>query len=225
MEKGEALDSHTLLWKQCDVLHSSSTNAADQDCQMSRFATAEAVKNALYPMRGEAFLIQGLHDLCAFVSQSLGKPISELKLCEIGSYSGESTIIFAERFGSVLAIDPWMDDYDPSDATCQHASFTKVEAAFDERVSRYHNIRKLKATSDAAFLTLQSTTFDVVYIDGLHTYEQVRRYIMNYRHITTGVIAGHDFNPVDWPGVHRAVTELFGDNIQRFMDTSWATIL
>jgi hypothetical protein len=118
-----------------------------------------------------------------------------------------------------------MDDYDPSDATCQHASFTEVEAAFDERVGRYPNIRKLKATSDAAFLTLQNNTFDVVYIDGLHTYEQVRRDIMNYRQITTGVIAGRDFNPVDWPGVHRAVTEFFGDNIQTFMDTSWATIL
>ena len=182
-------DSHTLLWKKCEVFHSSLTPAADQNCQISSIVIVEAVENVLYPMRGE------------------------------------STPIFAERFGSLLAIDPWMDDYDPSDATCQHASFTEVEAAFDERVSRYHNIRKLEATSDAAFLTLQNNTCDVVCIDDLHTYEQVRSDIMNYRQITTSVIAGHAFNPVDCPGVHRAVIENFGDNIQTFMYTSWATIL
>lgn len=29
-EKGEVLDSHTLLWKKCEVFHSSLTPAADQ---------------------------------------------------------------------------------------------------------------------------------------------------------------------------------------------------
>lgn len=175
-------------------------------------------------MRGQEFLVQGLHDLCAFVSQSLAKPLSNLQLCEIGSYSGESTIIFAQEFRSVIAIDPWMDNYDPSDAACQCASFAEVETAFDARIRPYSNIRKMKATSDAAFQELRTDTFDVVYIDGLHTYDQVRRDILNYRQITTGVMAGHDFNPVDWPGVHRAVTEIFGDKIQTFMDTSWAAI-
>lgn len=223
--EGGKLDSNALLWKQYDVLHPPFITDADKASEASRSAPVERVKPGLYPMRGQEFLVQGLHDLCAFVSQTLAQPLSRLKLCEIGSYSGKSTLIFAQRFGTVLAIDPWMDNYDPSDAACQHAPFAEVEAVFDERTKFFTNIRKLKTTSDAAFAELQNSTFDVVYIDGIHTYDQVRRDLLNYRQITTGIIAGHDFNPGDWPGVHRAVTESFGAPIHTFMDTSWAVII
>ena len=53
-EKGEVLDSHTLLWKKCEMFHSSSTPAADQNCQISSIVIVEAVENVLYPMRGES---------------------------------------------------------------------------------------------------------------------------------------------------------------------------
>ena len=161
----------------------------------------------LYPMRGQEFLVKGLIDLCDFVSQALNRPTHELTICEIGSYSGESTSIFASRFKYVLAIDPWMDNYDPNDATC------------------HPNVTKLKATSDDAIKQLREARFDVVYIDGLHTYEQVKIDIANYTPITNFIVAGHDYNKTDWPGVYKAINESFDQPIYTFQDTSWAKIL
>ena len=54
-------------------------------------AAADNTPAVLYPMRSERCLIQGLHDLCEFISDTLGQPTAELGICEIGSYSGEST--------------------------------------------------------------------------------------------------------------------------------------
>ena len=179
----------------------------------------------LYPMRGQEFLVKGLIDLCDFVSQALNRPTHELTICEIGSYSGESTSIFASRFKYVLAIDPWMDNYDPNDATCHHAAFSEVEKAFDQRISFYPNVTKLKATSDDAIKQLQEARFDVVYIDGLHTYEQVKIDIANYTSITNFIVAGHDYNKTDWLGVYKAINESFDQPIYTFQDTSWAKIL
>ena len=182
-------------------------------------------KEELYPMRGQEFLVKGLVDLCDFVSQALNRPTHELTICEIGSYSGESTSIFASRFKYVLAVDPWMDNYDPNDATCHHAAFSEVEKAFDQRISFYPNVTKLKATSDDAIKQLQEARFDVVYIDGLHTYEQVKIDIANYTPITNFIVAGHDYNKTNWPGVYKAINESFDQPIYTFQDTSWAKIL
>lgn len=178
----------------------------------------------LYPMRGQAFLVEGLIDLCNFVSQALGKPTYELHICEIGSYSGESTSIFASRFKYVTAVDPWMDDYDPDDAACHHAKFSVVEKAFDERMQFYPNVFKIKLTSDEA-ATKFTEKFDVVYIDGLHTYDQVKKDIENYLPLTNYIIAGHDYNKNDWPGVFQAVNESLAQPIYTFKDSSWAKIL
>ena len=182
-------------------------------------------KEELYPMRGQEFLVQGLVDLCDFVSQALNRPTYELTICEIGSYSGESTSIFASRFKHVLAIDPWMDDYDPDDAACHHLPFSEVEKVFDQRMSFYPNVTKLKATSDDAIAQIIGARFDIVYIDGLHTYEQVKIDIANYAPLTNFIVAGHDYNKTDWPGVYQAVNESFNQPIYTFKDTSWAKIL
>lgn len=179
----------------------------------------------LYPMRNQPFLVEGLFDLCDFVSQALNRPTYELTICEIGSYAGESTSIFASRFKYVFAVDPWINDYDPDDAACHHASFDIVEKAFDERIKFYPNVVKIKATSDDAIKDMKDIKFDVVYIDGLHTYEQVKKDIYNYAPITNYIIAGHDYNKTDWPGVYNAVNESLTQPIYTFKDTSWAKIL
>jgi glycosyltransferase involved in cell wall biosynthesis len=179
----------------------------------------------LYSMRGREDLMRGLRDLCNYVSNVLCRSTSELSICEIGSYSGESTEVFARRFRTVVAVDPWQDNYDVNDPACDYAPFAFVEEAFDSRMASFNNVVKIKATSDEAAKKLQGSRFDVVYIDGLHTYDQVKQDILNYLPLTTYVIAGHDLHEREWPGVHRAVLEMFGETVRVFVDTSWAKIL
>jgi hypothetical protein len=64
--------------------------------------------------------------------------------------------------------------------------------------------------------------YDFVYIDGLHTYEQVKKDIENYKQLIrpNGFIGGHDYHPQGWPGVVKAVEETVGvDKV--FPDGSW----
>lgn len=181
------------------------------------------MENNFYPMRGSQDLIQGLIDLCNAFSYSVNKPTYEMTICEIGSYVGESTEIFANRFRSVFAVDPWMDDYDPNDAACHHAPFSEVEKAFDKRMSFYPNVVKVKGKSEDVIPQLQHK-FDIIYIDGMHTYEAVRQDIINSYPKVTYAIAGHDYSN-DWPGVMKAVDELLGKPNFVFKDSSWLKIL
>lgn len=181
------------------------------------------MENNFYPMRGSQDLVQGLIDLCNAFSYSVNKPTYEMTICEIGSYVGESTEIFANRFRSVFAVDPWMDDYDPNDASCHHAPFTEVEKAFDKRMSFYPNVVKVKGKSEDVIPQLQHK-FDIIYIDGMHTYEAVRQDIINSYPKVAYALAGHDYSD-NWPGVVKAVDELLGKPNFVFKDTSWLKIL
>lgn len=181
------------------------------------------MENNFYPMRGSQDLVQGLIDLCDVISMSLNRPTYELSICEIGSYTGESTEIFANRFRYVYAIDPWMDDYDPNDAACHHAPFSEVEKAFDQRMIHYPNVRKVKGKSTDIVPQIE-TKFDIFYIDGMHTYEAVKQDIIDCYSKVNFAIAGHDYND-DWLGVKNAVNELLGEPNYVFRDSSWLKIL
>jgi hypothetical protein len=181
------------------------------------------MENNFYPMRGSQDLVQGLIDLCNVISMSLNRPTYELSICEIGSYTGESTEIFASRFRYVYAVDPWMDDYDPNDAACHHAPFSEVEKAFDQRILRYPNVQKVKGKS-SDIIPKSNTKFDVVYIDGMHTYDAVKQDIIDCYSKVNFAIAGHDYND-DWQGVKKAVHEVLGQPDYVFKDSSWLKIL
>ena len=107
------------------------------------------------------------------------RPTKEMTMIEIGSYAGESTEIFAQHFEYVIAIDPYNENYDPNDITCSYAPLSEVLKSYEERMSKYDNVSLLQATSDDAvkFVTLKA---DFVYIDGLHTYDQVKKDIENF---------------------------------------------
>ena len=65
-------------------------------------------------------------------------------------------------------------------------------------------------------------TFDFIYIDGLHTYEQIKKDISNYLPLLKPncLIGGHDYHDV-WNGVIMGVHESLGIPDMTFKDTSW----
>lgn len=177
------------------------------------------MKDSFYIMRAD-FVELGLYDMIDYIDAI--RPVSEMSLLEIGSYTGESTTIFASRFKEVVSIDPFMDDYDPNDEACKFAPFEKVYQKFKERTSSFKNIKHIRKTSDEAFPKLK-TKFDVVYIDGLHTYEQVVKDINNSQKVlnASGFISGHDYSVENWAGVIRGVLNTIGEPDKTFQDTSW----
>lgn len=144
-------------------------------------------------------------------------------MVEIGSYRGESAEVFlgTGRLKRLYCVDPWKGFYDVDDG----AAFTdmrKVEADFDRRHAADARVVKCKGTIDDFVEQFKGIPVDVVYIDGLHTYEGVRHDIETAQRLIKPrlAIAGHDFNP-NWPGSKAAVLELLGEPDKVFADTSW----
>jgi predicted O-methyltransferase YrrM len=175
-------------------------------------------KNEFYIMRAP-FYADGLIDMINWINTI--RPTSEMRIIEIGSYVGESTVIFADRFKEVISVDPYINDYDLADAACSFASFDKVYEQFIKNTLSIPNIKSIKETSQNAFSILKEQEWDMVYIDGLHTFQGVSFDIKNYKTIIKpgGFICGHDYG---WDGVRNAIIQLLDDKVDAtFKDASW----
>jgi hypothetical protein len=173
----------------------------------------------LYIMRNELYA-DGLLELINYIQKYVDTKNSSM--VEIGSYAGESTELFAKNFKEVISIDPFINDYDPNDITCSFMKLEDVYYKFNERISKYDNVKHIRKTSDDAIGDLNGRNFQFVYIDGLHTYEQLIKDIYNYKKLIdqSGFIGGHDYHS-NWSGIIKGVDEVFGKPDLTFKDTSW----
>jgi hypothetical protein len=173
----------------------------------------------LYIMRDEVYT-NGLLELIDYIKKYIDT--KQLSMIEIGSYAGESTELFAKNFKEVISIDPFINDYDLNDVTCTFMKLEDVYYKFNERISKYDNIKHIRKTSDDAINDLNEYICQFVYIDGLHTYEQVKKDIFNYKKLINpnGFIGGHDYHP-NWSGIIKGIDEIFGNPDLTFKDTSW----
>lgn len=163
---------------------------------------------------------QGLSNLINYVNNKCDT--KNMVMIEIGSYAGESTEMFTSNFKKVISIDPFLNDYDVNDVTCEYMQLTEVYNIFNKKMSKYENFEHIRKTSDDAINELKNMKVDLIYIDGLHTYEQVKKDIENYLPLINdgGFICGHDYHPV-WQGVVNAIHEKLGQPDELFQDTSW----
>ena len=165
------------------------------------------------------FEAEGLIDMINWINTI--RPTSEMRIIEIGSYVGESTMIFAEHFREVISVDPYINDYDLADDACHHAPFDKVYEQFIRNTLSVPNIKSIKETSQNAFSILKDQQWDMVYIDGLHTLEGVSHDIEHYKTIIKpgGFVCGHDYG---WGNVRHAIGQLLDDKVDStFKDSSW----
>jgi len=166
------------------------------------------------------FYAEGLIDMINWINTI--RPTSEMSIIEIGSYVGESTMIFADRFKEVVSVDPYINDYDLEDAACSFAPFDKVYEQFVRNTLSIPNIKSIRETSKNAFSILKDQQWDMVYIDGLHTLEGVSYDIEHYKTIIKpgGFVCGHDYG---WGNVRHAIGQLLDDKVDAtFKDASWA---
>lgn len=176
-------------------------------------------KEEFYIMRAP-FYAEGLIDMINWIDNI--RPTKEMRIIEIGSYIGESTMIFADRFKEVVSVDPYINDYDLEDAACSFAPFDKVYEQFVRNTLSIPNIKSIRETSENAFSILKDQQWDMVYIDGLHTFEGVSFDIEHYKTIIKpgGFICGHDYG---WGNVRHAIGNLLDDKVDAtFKDASWA---
>lgn len=147
---------------------------------------------------------------------------------EIGSYMGRSTRVLGDNCsGTVYAIDPWeVLNYDGGEF--------KIIFETDESVYNMFYCHNHDLIKKGRIIPVRSTWKDfqpkvkpdLIFIDGGHNYQNVledgnkAKLCIN----SHGIIAGHDYSP-GWPGVVKAVNELFAGKRVYLHDTIWWTKL
>lgn len=180
------------------------------------------------------------------IRKELEKENKAYKILEIGSWAGHSTTLWAsackeKKKGKVFCIDTWGG---ASNTPQLRNKTKKILNLF------HHNIKtsgvedyvvSIKGSSDDVAKILCENTFDLVYVDGDHSYTQFKKDLLNYMKFVKagGIICGDDLelypNEIDvknakkhceedfildpklkesfHPGIALGVLEVFGNKI------------
>ncbi len=130
------------------------------------------------------------------------------KVClEIGSYLGKSTVCMAAVAKKVVAIEPHNSGTDGQKVL---GGFTTL-FQYANHVEPFSNITSIIGISDDVLPLLAKRSFDFIFIDGLHTYEQVTKDYLNSIELLGGhdvAIAFHDYETPYYDGIKKFVKEL-----------------
>lgn len=129
-------------------------------------------------------------------------------IVEIGSWKGKSThALLSGCKGIVTAVDHFKGTV--SDGDAHKEAFEDSESVykqFVDNVGHFINLKIIKNTSEEAVANFEDKSIDMVFIDGEHTFESVRKDIDIWFPKTKKIICGHDYN---FEGVKEAVNKAF----------------
>ena len=130
-------------------------------------------------------------------------------ILEVGSWKGKSTHALCSgcKNGQVTAVDHFLGSNEPA-----HKDAAKDDAiykAFQQNMSSFSNITVNRKSSEEASKDYEDKSFDMIFLDGGHTYEDVKADIKFWKNKARILLCGHDFSSV-WPGVMQAVIEEVG---------------
>lgn len=149
-----------------------------------------------------AFKCSG-YGLGAMVAQ-MEKPV----VLEIGSDIGDTAnfLLDSNPELQLYSVDPYENyiDWNGKPLNERESMYNNLMNRLNGYSNRFTQVRK---TSDDAANDFQDEIFDVVFIDGLHTYDQLSKDCENYYSKVKpgGIFAGHDFTAIE--GVNRAAKE------------------
>lgn len=145
------------------------------------------------------------------------------EMIEIGSYMGESTMLFASSniFNKIYTIDPHdgIEEFNER----ENITWGEVINEYELNTRYFDNIELISDYSYNVVDRFDDNSIDFIYIDGRHDYESVKRDLKLYlpKLKLNGIIGGHDYSEKQWPDVYKAVNEVMGEPDKVFIDTSW----
>ena len=156
----------------------------------------------------QSFGIQQQFKCSGYGLGAMVKNMNHPKILEIGCDIGDTTQFLLDSNPNcvVTGIDPYINYIDWNGANLNERE--SVYNKFMDRLKGYSNrFGLLRGYSDDVVDKVLDNFFDVVFIDGLHTYEQLTKDCANYysKLKEGGVFSGHDYHAI--PGVQQAVNE------------------
>jgi predicted O-methyltransferase YrrM len=124
----------------------------------------------------------------------------------------------------LYGIDPY-PDYIDWDGNQPKADINK--ALVLEKTKDFKNFTMIEKTSDDAAELFEDGSMDFIFVDGLHTYEQVLKDCQNYwpKLKSGGYLIGHDYTKIQ--DVNRAATEFIksvGKEVETAKQDLWYII-
>ncbi len=130
-------------------------------------------------------------------------------IAEVGSWKGRSTHALCSGCkGTVTAIDHFLGSVNEEDAH-KEAQGDAIYNQFLNNMKGFSNLVVNRKDSLQAAQEYPDKSFDMVFIDGEHTYEAVKADIKAWRSKAKILLCGHDYTGI-WPGVRKAVDEEIG---------------
>lgn len=125
-------------------------------------------------------------------------------IVEIGCWRGRSTRVLLDNCkGDVYAVDHWQGS--PKCITKEIAVREDVYSVFMKNVGHYPNLRVMMGSSEEGAEHFNGGKVDMVFIDGDHRHEAVKKDISLWLPKCTKLISGHDYRET-----FRAVHEMLG---------------
>jgi len=139
------------------------------------------------------------------------------RILEIGSGRGGSISCFAAGVGgkniTFTAIDSFCK-YDEKRGGIIYRGVKEgdIELFRENMEKRGIRVKLIQKFSDEAISEIEDQSYDLIFIDGNHSYEYVKRDILNYlpKVKEGGILIGHDYN-FRFDGVIKAVREVLKD--------------
>lgn len=130
------------------------------------------------------------------------------EVLEVGSFRGLSAFCMAISAVRVTCCDTFAAN---SAGQVQEDHVTTLDD-FLRATARFNNVRHFVASSAKAEAELELGEFDLIFLDAMHTYEDVVADIVRWwpRVRNGGVLALHDYGHDHFLGVKQAADEIFG---------------
>jgi len=141
------------------------------------------------------------------------------KVVEIGVDGAQTSVLVLENCPSLAGyymVDPWRPYTKGTDRCFLQRTPERWEELYQlvlERVAPFPAAQIVRLSSLKAARHFKPATFDLVFIDGDHSYEAVMADIAAWEPLVRpgGILSGHDYGVGSW-GVTKAVQECFPDN-------------
>src|SRR3989344_9211895 len=149
-------------------------------------------------------------------------------VCEIGTWKGKSAYVFANAIkpqdGVLYCVDPFNGDGDSASIASYKKEIQKLNTSlqgnFEETMKRY-NLRNhiviIPMNSEEAHSHFPGNKIDLLFIDGNHQYEHVRKDYLMWESLipSGGTIIIHDVKAVHIDGPQRVMNEFILKNPQK----------
>jgi hypothetical protein len=142
---------------------------------------------------------------------------------ELGVWCGRSLCYLHDALArrdkqcSLVGVDLWPNGYGfggfDEAMAASHGVFTwSIAQMLREAPEHMRDLRLLRWESDTAARLFEDQSVDMLFVDAMHDYEHVLADLRAWtpKVARTGILAGHDFDPVNYPGVVRAAQEMYG---------------